>query len=77
SGTDLPLDDPRIQQLNSSCLSNQSGLTYVGATNSPKSSLIILGNSLKSNQTCQFKVTMQNLQNSSVQGFDYLLVKVE
>ncbi|CAF1309622.1 unnamed protein product [Rotaria magnacalcarata] len=94
SGTDLPLDDPRIQQLNSSCLSNQSGiynnyyllfyshpygigLTYVGATNSPKSSLIILGYSLKSNQTCQFKVTMQNLQNSSVQGFDYLLVKVE
>ncbi|CAF3687941.1 unnamed protein product, partial [Rotaria socialis] len=76
-GTDLPLDDPRTQQFNSSCFSNQSGLNYVGATNSPKSSLIILGNSLKSSQTYQFKVTMLNLQNSSVQGFDYLLVKVE
>ncbi|CAM4949155.1 unnamed protein product [Rotaria socialis] len=76
-GIDLSLDDPRIQQFNSSCLSNQSGLTYVGVTNSPKSSLIILGNSLIPNQTYQFKVKVQNLQNSSVQDFDYLFVEVQ
>ena len=46
-------------------------------TNSPKSSLIILGNSLIPNQIYQFKVKVQNLQNSSVQGFDYLFVAVK
>jgi hypothetical protein len=46
-----------------------------GGTN--KSSVTILANSLKSNQTYQFMVFLTNRQNSSRQATGYLLVQVD
>ncbi len=56
---------------------NGTAWQYDGVNNSIKSSLIILANSLKSNQTYQFMVFMANRQNSSLQATGYLLVQVE
>jgi hypothetical protein len=56
---------------------NGTAWQYDGVNNSIKSSLIILANSLKSNQTYQFMVFMANRQNSSIQTTAYLLVQVE
>ncbi len=42
-----------------------------------KSSLTILRNSLKSNETYQFMVNMKNRQNPSVEATGYLLVQIE
>jgi hypothetical protein len=42
-----------------------------------KSSITILANSLKSNQTYQFMVSTQSRQNSSRQATGYLLVQVD
>ncbi len=50
---------------------------YDGVNSSIKSSLAILANSLKSNQTYQFMVYMENRINSSLQATGYLLVQVE
>jgi hypothetical protein len=50
---------------------------YGGTNDSLKSSLTILANSLKSNQTYQFMVYMENLQNSTRQATGYLLAQVE
>jgi len=56
---------------------NGTGLRYGGASNSMKSSLTILRNSLKSNETYQFMVNMTNRQNPSVEATGYLLVQIE
>jgi hypothetical protein len=56
---------------------NGTAWQYDGVNSSIKSSLIILANSLKSNQTYQFMVYMENRQNSSLQATGYLLVQVE
>ncbi len=56
---------------------NGTAWQYKGTNGSIKSSLKILGNSLKSNQTYQFMVCMENHQNSSLQAIGYLLVQVE
>jgi hypothetical protein len=56
---------------------NGTALQFGGSPVSPKSSLTVLANSLKSNQTYQFMVYMENRQNSSVQATGYLLVQVE
>jgi hypothetical protein len=57
-------------------IGNGTGLQYNGKNNSLKSSLIILGNSLLSNQTYQFMVYMGSVRNSSLQAIGYLLVQV-
>jgi hypothetical protein len=56
---------------------NGTVLQFGGSTVSPQSSLTILANSLKSNQTYQFMVYMENRQNSSIQATGYLLVQVD
>jgi len=56
---------------------NGTALQFGGSTISPQSSLTILANSLKSNQTYQFMVYMENRQNSSLQATGYLLVQVD
>ena len=55
---------------------NRTVLRYNGKSNANKSSLIILANSLQSNQTYQFRVVMTSQQNSSVQSTGFLLVQV-
>ncbi len=50
---------------------------YDGVALSPKSSLTILAGSLKSNQTYQFQVSIENRQNSSIKSIGYVLIKVE
>jgi len=49
---------------------------YGGTPTSPKSSLTILAGSLLSNRTYQFMVSIQNRQNSLLQGTGYLLVQI-
>jgi hypothetical protein len=44
---------------------------------SSRSSLMIVGGSLLSNQTYQFMVVMTNLPNSTRQGRGYLRVRIE
>jgi hypothetical protein len=56
-------------------LENGEVIEY-GSTSSSKSSVTILGGSLTSNQTYQFKVSMTNLQKSSVQADGYVLVNI-
>ncbi len=56
---------------------NGTAWQYDGVNSSIKSSLTILANSLKSNQTYQFMVYMENRINSSLQATGYLLVQVE
>jgi hypothetical protein len=50
-------------------------LSY-GSVVSPQSSVTILSGSLASNQTYQFKVSMINRRNSTLQTAGYLLVQV-
>ncbi|CAF3732096.1 unnamed protein product, partial [Adineta steineri] len=73
-GSLLSIDDMRNDSLNPSCLSNRAGWKF---SNSIKSSLTILSNSLQSNRTYQFMVYMENRRNSSLQATGYVLVKVE
>jgi hypothetical protein len=56
---------------------NGTALQYGGTNNSLKSSLTILPNSLKSNETYQFMVFLTSRQNSTLQVTGYLLVQVE
>jgi len=56
---------------------NGTVLQYGRTNNSLKSSLTILPNSLKSNQTYQFMVSLTSRQNSTLQVTGYLLVQVE
>ena len=56
------------------CKDNQTGWKY---SNSIKSSITILSQSLQSNRTYQFMVYMENRQNSSVQATGYLLVQLD
>ena len=56
------------------CKDNQTGWKY---SNSIKSSITILSQSLQSNRTYQFMVHMENRFNSSLQATGYVLVKVE
>ena len=60
--TSLPLTGTRLQ--------------YTGEGGSNKSSLTILGHSLKSNQTYQFVVNVINRQNPSLQGQGFVLVEM-
>ena len=53
-----------------------TGLKYVGATLSVKSSLIILADSLPSNQTYQFMVMITDRHNLGRQATGYLLLRV-
>jgi hypothetical protein len=73
-GSLLSIDDARNDSANPSCLSNRTGWQF---SDSIKSSLTILAGSLKSNQTYQFMVYMENRRNSSLQATGYVLVKVE
>ncbi|UJR38826.1 hypothetical protein I4U23_031491 [Adineta vaga] len=77
NGTQLPIDDPRIDLLNSSCFSNRSGNETAWEYGSTKSSVTILAESLVSNKTYQFMVIMINRENSSIQATGYLLVQVQ
>ncbi len=56
---------------------NATLFKYDGVALSPKSSLTILAGSLKSNQTYQFQVSVENRQNSSIKSIGYVLIKVE
>jgi hypothetical protein len=56
---------------------NETSLNYDGVVLSPKSSVTIFAGSLKSNETYQFMVYIENRQNSSIQTRGYVLVKVE
>ncbi|CAF4333198.1 unnamed protein product, partial [Rotaria magnacalcarata] len=64
---------------NSSCFGNQTEnetkFIYNGTT-TLESSLTILANALKSNQSYQFKVSLANIQNSSIQAIGYLHIQV-
>jgi hypothetical protein len=55
---------------------NGTAWQYGGTNGSLKSSLTILANSLKSNETYQFMVIMSNRQNSTLQATGYVLVQV-
>ena len=74
NGDPLTIDDPRVDPLNQSCLSNQTAWKYENVFNS---SLTILSGSLLSNRTYQFMVKMTNIRNASRQATGYLLVRVE
>ncbi|CAF1216235.1 unnamed protein product, partial [Adineta ricciae] len=80
-GSLLTIDDPRITQFNSSCLSNtsrnQAPLQFGGGSISPNSSLTIRSYSLASNQTYEFQVIMTNRQNPAIQTTGYLLARIE
>ena len=56
---------------------NGTGLQYSGSNKSLRSSITILANSLRPNQTYQFKVSMTSRENLSLQATGYLLVQVE
>ncbi|CAF1615089.1 unnamed protein product [Adineta ricciae] len=73
-GSLLTVDDMRNDSANLSCLSNRTGWRFDNAINS---SFTILSGSLRSNQTYQFMVAMQNIPNPSKQVTGYLLVNVE
>ncbi|CAF4450329.1 unnamed protein product, partial [Adineta steineri] len=73
-GSLLSIDDLRNDSSNPSCLSNRTGWKF---SNSIKSSLSILSNSLQPNRTYQFMVYMENRRNSSLQATGYVLVNVE
>ncbi|CAF1443700.1 unnamed protein product, partial [Adineta ricciae] len=80
NGTQLPIDDPRINSLSSSCFSNRSGNETAwkyDSTVSSKSAVSILARSLASNQTYQFMVNMVNRENPSIYATGYLLVKIQ
>jgi hypothetical protein len=66
----LPINDPRIDPFNPSCLSNGGNLAM-------KSSVIIRSGSFQSNRTYQFMVFMQNKQNSTLTATGYVLVRIE
>ncbi|CAF1191151.1 unnamed protein product [Adineta steineri] len=77
-GSLLPIDNSTIDPLNPSCLSNRTdNLTAWKYTNSIKSSVTILSQSLQSNRTYQFMVYMENRRNSLLQATGYVLVQVE
>ena len=73
-GSLLTVDDMRNDSANPSCLSNRTGWRFDNAINS---SFTILSGSLRSNQTYQFMVAMQNIPNPSKQVKGYLLVNVQ
>ncbi|UJR16871.1 hypothetical protein I4U23_003769 [Adineta vaga] len=73
-GSLLPIDDMRNDSSNPSCLSNRTGWKY---SDSIRSSLTILSNSLQPNRTYQFMVYLQNRQNPSSQATGYALVKID
>ena len=58
------------------CSDNGTAWRYA-STVAPKSSVTILAESLASNQTYQFMVSMIDRQDPSIQGIAYLLVKVQ
>ncbi|CAF1261744.1 unnamed protein product [Adineta steineri] len=71
----LSIDDPTIDPLNPSCLSNQSNNSIQF---SPlKSSITLLPKLLLFNQTFEFMVWMKNRRNSSIQATGYVLVQVD
>ena len=79
-GSLIQIDDPRITGINSSCLSNRSGITPwqynsndLGAN---KSSITILSRSLQSKRTYQFMVYMENRHNAALQATGYVLVQI-
>lgn len=73
NGSLLTVDDMRNDSANPSCLSNRTGWRF---DNVIHSSFTIVGGSLRSNQTYQFMVEMQNIANPSKQVTGYLLVNV-
>ena len=75
-GIRLSIDDPRLNQSNGSCFSDRLRWRYEGVTVSPSSALIIIGGSLRSNQTYQFLLEMQNKRNQWLQVVGSLLVEV-
>ncbi|CAF0892553.1 unnamed protein product, partial [Adineta ricciae] len=80
-GSLIPIDGNATDPSNPSCFGNQTRnetkFIYGGTGLSLKSSLTIRANSLQSNRTYQFMVTMTNQQNASTQATGYVLVKVE
>ncbi|CAF1035223.1 unnamed protein product [Adineta ricciae] len=80
-GNLLTIDDPQVDTVNPSCVSQRSGstskLNYTGPTSSRMSALTLLPNALTSNQTYQFMVQLENRLNSSRQATGYLLVQTE
>ena len=56
---------------------NGTAWQYGGGNHSIKSSLTILAKSLKSNETYQFMVRMENRFNATEQVTGYVLVRVE
>ncbi|CAF1548236.1 unnamed protein product [Adineta ricciae] len=80
-GNLLTIDDPQVDTVNPSCVSQRSGstskLNYTGPTSSRMSALTLLPSALTSNQTYQFMVQLKNRLNSSRQATGYLLVQTE
>ncbi|CAF1452778.1 unnamed protein product [Adineta ricciae] len=73
-GSLITIDNPLIDPLNPSCLSNKTAWKFGNSINSV---IILLSQSLQANRTYQFMVYMENRKNSSLQATGYLLVKVE
>ena len=63
--------------LDDSDIFNQGNETTWQYDNSIESSLTIFDGSLQSNQIYQFKVYLENLQDSSLQAIGYLSVQVQ
>ena len=58
-------------------ISHKDNQTIWQFDDSLKSSLTIFAGALQSNRTYQFKVNLQNLQDSSLEFIGYLLVQVQ
>jgi hypothetical protein len=73
----LTIDDPRVDPLNPSCLSNRSMFRFEGMGVSNKSAMTLLSESLRANRTYQLMVFVEHRRNSSLQATGYLLVRVD
>jgi hypothetical protein len=73
----LTIDDPRVDPLNPSCLSNRSAFRFEGVGVSNKSALTLLRDSMQANRTYQLMVLVEHRRNSSLQATGYLLVRVD
>lgn len=79
-GVLLSIDDPSLPLSNASCFdsstTNGNLWRFDGVSQSIKSSVTILGKSVRPNRTYQWMVYMENKRNNSVQATGYLLVQL-
>jgi hypothetical protein len=77
SGSLLTIDDPRVDPVNPSCLSNRTAFRFQGVRLSNRSALTLLSGSLQANRTYQIMVYVEHRRNSSMQATGYLLARVD